>query len=342
MKLFKKRNSQFYWFDFTVRGKRHRGSTEETNSARAAKVAGLKLAAAVEGTDPLDRRTPTLQKFSIRFLEWVTNAKLEQKSKLYYQDGWRLLSQTRIVGMRLDAISNDEAEVLSFPGSASNVNCALRTLRRMLHRAEEWKILRRAPKLKLAKEFGRALRLDAATERKLLDGAAACEWREKTLELFTDIIILMRDTGMRNERELYRMRIENIDWQLRVIFVPDSKTESGRRSVPMSDRAFDLLKRRCGLRKIGWVFLSKRSEAGHLTTIAKRFQEARKKAGLSDDLVLYCGRHDYGTRVLKRTGNLKAVMLAMGHKDVKTAMQYQHPELEIVRDAINEGETATA
>lgn len=115
---------------------------------------------------------------------WVTNAKLEQKSKLYYQDGWR------------------------FPGSASNVNCALRTLRRMLHRAEEWKILRRAPKLKLAKEYGRALRLDAATERKLLDGAAACEWRKKTLELFTDIIILMRDTGMRNERKLYRVQIE--------------------------------------------------------------------------------------------------------------------------------------
>src|SRR5260221_13257275 len=99
----------------------------------------------------------------------ITNAKLEQKSKLYYQDGWRFLSETRIVGMRLDGISNDEAEVLSFPGSASNVNCALRTLRRMLPPAEEWKILRRAPKLKLAKEFGRALRLDASTERKLLD-----------------------------------------------------------------------------------------------------------------------------------------------------------------------------
>jgi hypothetical protein len=23
---------------------------------------------------------------------------------------------------------------------------------------------------------------------------------------------LMRDTGMRNQRELYRMRIENLDW----------------------------------------------------------------------------------------------------------------------------------
>jgi hypothetical protein len=43
-----------------------------------------------------------------------------------------------------------------------------------------------------------------------------------------DIVILMRDTGMRNERELYRMRIENMDWGNRVIFVPDSKTEQTR------------------------------------------------------------------------------------------------------------------
>jgi len=28
-------------------------------------------------------------------------------------------------------------------------------------------------------------------------------------------------------------------------------------------------------------------------------------------------------------------MRTMGHKDVKTAMQYQHPELEIVRAALD-------
>jgi hypothetical protein len=45
---------------------------------------------------------------------------------------------------------------------------------------------------------------------------------------------------------------------------------------------------------------------------------------------------------MKKTGNLKAVMMAMGHKDVKTAMRYQHPELDIVREAINQGNRATS
>ena len=75
--------------------------------------------------------------------------------------------------------------------------------------------------------------------------------------------------------------------------------------------------------------------------VARLFREARAAAGLPEDLVLYCGRHDYGTRVLKKTGNLAAVMRTMGHKDVKSAMQYQHPELEIVRAALNQTEAAS-
>jgi integrase len=259
-------------------------------------------------------------------LDWVKNVKLEHKTKLYYRDGWRLLAASPIAGMRLDKIMADDVGTLSFTGSPSNANCALRTLRRILHKAEEWGMIRSVPKFRLAKEYGRSLRLDDDAEGKLLVVAG---------QPLRDAIILMRDTGMRNERELYRTRIENIDWNGMVIFVPDSKTPNGRRLVPMTDRVLDLLLVRCGERREGWLFPSKRSKSGHLTTLAKRFREARKKAGLSESLVLYCGRHDYGTRVLKATGNLAAVMKTMGHKDVKTAMQYQHPEVEIVRQALN-------
>lgn len=206
----------------------------------------------------------------------------------------------------------------------------------MLHKAEEWTLLYGVPKFKLVKEHGRNLRLDEVAEKKLVAGAAKCKtWRKRTLKLFTDVIILMRDTGMRNERELYRMRIENIDWANKVIFVPDSKTPSGRRMVPMSDRVVPILKARCEGRSEGWVFPSRKSRAGHLTNLGKHFRQAREKAGLPKDLVMYCGRHDYGTRVLRDTGNLAAVMKTMGHRDVRTTMNYQHPELEIVRAALN-------
>jgi len=67
----------------------------------------------------------------------------------------------------------------------------------------------------------------AAASRRLASRAAP-----DTFELFRDIIILARDTGMRNRRELYRIRVENLDWNNRFIFVPDSKTADGRRMIP--------------------------------------------------------------------------------------------------------------
>jgi integrase len=212
----------------------------------------------------------------------------------------------------------------------------------MLYKAEEWKLIARAPKVKLMKEYGRSLRLDDDAERKLLAAAAICEWRKRTSDLFREIVILMRDTGMRNQRELYRMRIENLDWENRLIFVPDSKTPEGRRLVPMSKRVFEILRQRSCSKQEGWVFPSARSESGHNRSIDRLFRQARTKAGLPKELVLYCARHDYGTRILMRTGNLAAVMKTMGHRDVKTAMHYQHPELEIVRAALDYSAGAAA
>jgi integrase len=293
----------------------------------------------MQGNDPLLRKAPILRDFSVRFQEWVQSASLEAKTKTYYQTGWRLLSMTLLVRMKIDCITADDVLALRFPASASNANCALRTLRRMLHKAEEWKLIHRTPRFKLVKENGRSLALDADMETKLIAAAARCGWRSKSLDLFRDVVVLMRDTGMRNERELYHTRIEHIDWMNKFIFVPNSKTPSGRRRVPISDRVLALLGSRCAGRNEGWVFPSKRSRSGHLTTVGKLFRQARDKAGLPKDLVLYCGRHDYGTRVLRETGNLAAVMKTMGHKDVRTAMRYQHPELDIVRNALNSPRT---
>ena len=44
--------------------------------------------------------------------------------------------------------------------------------------------------------------------------------------------------------------------------------------------------------------------------------------------------------VLENTGNLKLVMSAMGRVDFKTTMKYQHPELDIVRPALNDSNRA--
>jgi hypothetical protein len=203
VKLFRKAKSRFYWFDFTVRGQRYRGSTGETKAVRATKVASMKLARVLEHGDLFPTKPVMLAEFSERFLSWLAEARLEEKTKQFYRNGCRLLKGTAVFSTRLAEITTEEAERLKFPGSAANVNYALRTLRRMLHKAEEWKLITRAPKIKLMKEHGRSLRLDDDAEEKLLAASTRCKWRPRTRELFCDIIVLMRDT-IRNERELFR------------------------------------------------------------------------------------------------------------------------------------------
>ncbi len=73
-------------------------------------------------------------------------------------------------------------------------------------------VVGRVPKFRLLTEHGRSLRLDDDAGQKLLLAAKACDWKPSTFELFRDVIILARDTGMRNQRELYRIRVENLDW----------------------------------------------------------------------------------------------------------------------------------
>jgi len=336
VELFRKNDSRFYWYDFKVRGKRYRGSTKETNKKKAGRIGALRLSQALGNSGLLDRKAPTLQEFSTQFLRWVESATLAKKTIKYYGNGWRLLSGTKFVSMRLDHITKDDVDGLTFRAStAPSVNCALRTLRRMLHKAEEWNLLIKVPRFKLLPEHGRKLRLDDDAEQKLLLAAGSCNWKPAMLNLFRDVIILARDTGMRNERELYRIRVENLDWSNRIIFVPDSKTPEGRRMIPMSDRVYEVLQIRAAGKTQGWLFPSTRSECGHLRDLGKQFRLARRKAQFSEELAMYCTRHDYGTRVLTNTGNLGAVMKTMGHRDVRAAMQYQHPDLDIVRSALN-------
>jgi len=55
----------------------------------------------------LTGRTPLLGEFARRFLAWLEDADLEPKTKAYYRNGWRVLSKTRLAGLRLADIGGD-------------------------------------------------------------------------------------------------------------------------------------------------------------------------------------------------------------------------------------------
>lgn len=146
-------------------------------------------------------------------------------------------------------------------------------------------------------------------------------------------MVILQDKGMRPD-EVFPMRMEHIDWTNSRIWVPDGKTANSRRFVGMSERMHSMLKDWTKDRH-GWVFPSKRSRSGHLESIAKGFQEARRRAGISPEIVPYSARHTCGTYQMQATGNVFAVSRAMGHADVKSMEPYQHPDTVTLNSAIN-------
>jgi integrase len=315
----------FYWGD-----RRYRGSTKQVQRTKAERVQAEAMAKVREQPNVrLNGRTPLLREFAPRFLVWVGTADLAPKTKTYYRNGWRLLSQTRLASFRLSDISEEQIAALRFSGSVANVNNARRTLRRMLGRAHAWGLSGIAPKIRLQKEKRRTLLIDSERERQLLSFAR---------QPLRDVLVIMQDTGLRPD-EVLKMRWEHIDWLQKTASNPSGKTERGRRVVPLSERVLSVLGQRRTGQNQGWVFPSpkKGSRTGHfsLSAVEHQFVDARREAGLPEALVLYCARHTYATDALARTGNMAAVMDTMGHANVQTTMIYQHQGLDQIRGAIN-------
>lgn len=324
--LFKKEGSPFWWADVRVDGRRVRVSTKQKvkGAARTFEAALIQQLSTGQG---IRGKAPVLRVFAEEFLRYVEKCRLEEPTKKYYRGGWRLMKDQDIAGKRIDAISTSDAAVLQISGSGSNVNMALRTLKRMLSVAEEMKLISRSPKIRLAKENQRERLVTSEEEKMILANAGP------TLR---DVFLLIFDTGMR-PGEACGLRWENVDFIRGVILIVRGKSKQARRHLPMSSRVFSMLKERA---KISSEFLFP-TRGGHIkpTSVAGSFLALRRSLGISEDVVLYCARHTFATDFMDQTGDLSKTQKTLGHNKITTTTRYLHPavaDLGSIMDARNE------
>jgi integrase len=154
-------------------------------------------------------------------------------------------------------------------------------------------------------------------------------------EPFRTILLIMLDSGLR-PGEIFRMRWENIHWDKGVIFNPRGKSRKSRRYVPLTERVKAALLAHKEVANEGWVFPSKKACSGHITDreVSKQWLEAKRLAGVPESVVLYCARHRFSTDAMEGTGNVMAVMDAIGHQSVNTTRIYSHSNVMRIREAI--------
>jgi hypothetical protein len=267
-----------YWYRFRWNGsKPYRGSCKTSKRSEANTVESLVLAQLLENKRPSgSQKVPTLAVFSSRFFQWMdslpTDRPPKEGTRKYYHVGWKLLEKTTMAGRRVDHIESDHISALVVGSSPANTNNALRTLRRMLKRAQEWNLIQAVPKVQLVEEQGREIMLEP--------------WMEARLLAVTEVA--------RTPTSKHAPKSINYGWQpfrdVLLIML-----------VPLSERVRAALLSGKTDANEGWVFPSANSSSGHIETVQKQFDCAKKLAGLPEAIVLYCARHRFGTDAMDGT-----------------------------------------
>ena len=152
----------------------------------------------------------------------------------------------------------------------------------------------------------------------------------ETSQPLRDIAKIMLDTGMRPE-EVFRMRVENIDFKQKTIFNPFGKTKAARRTIPMTDDALSLLSGRVkGAAEIGtpFVFPPTYDALKPIGSVKKAHRAAVKRAKISGRVRLYDLRHAFATRAVASGADLPTLSALLGHASILMTMRYVHPAAE--------------
>jgi integrase len=149
--------------------------------------------------------------------------------------------------------------------------------------------------------------------------------------ILRDIATVLVDCGLRPE-ECSRLRWEHV--RDGAVHIPFGKTESARRTIPLTQRAAALIEmRRAAARSSEWVFPAE-TQSGHIekSSLKKQHSNACKLAKLAP-FPFYTFRHTCLTRWAVYMDPYTLAYLA-GHSDFSITRRYVHPQVQTIRDAL--------
>ena len=97
-----------WYYLFYIDGRRYRGSTKTKNRKQAERAEARARVAAEAGESLRPRPAPVFRDFAQRFLDWLEETTLEEKTKADYKNGLRLILGTLLCGLRIDRITADD------------------------------------------------------------------------------------------------------------------------------------------------------------------------------------------------------------------------------------------
>ena len=190
--------------------------------------------------------------------------------------------------------------------------------------------LERVSRVKVNNERDRWLTLEE--ENRLLDVCVIGTPTEPRYWL-REIVTFALNTGMRQD-EILSLKWPNVDLFRKTATVVRSKNGE-KRTIPMNNRVFELLKLKAKVRgiKSDYVFASRVGTKIHHRNLRRAFYQALERAEI-EDFKFHDLRHTFATRLVQAGIDLYKVSRLLGHKDIKMTQRYAHHHTESLRDGV--------
>jgi integrase len=348
--VYKAKNSQFYHYDFQVRGRRFHGSTGCTRKREAEAVEQQerkRARAAVDAAERTGREPMTWNTASglywtevgqfhageganntWRALEWLLDEIGAATRVADIDDGM----VARIVARRRGQKARNSDELVS---NATVNRSVTEPLRKVLNRARDvWK--QEVPKISwrthMLPETQERVREASADEEERFFAAMR--------EDFRPLVAFSIETGLR-QGECLRLTWEDIDWGNAVIRVQGKGGRQG--TIPLSFTARAILSPLRGQHVTAvFCYQVKRTRAGRMrgewrpitaSNLKTRWRRDQEESGVTD-YRWHDHRHTTATRILRETGNLRVAQRLLRHTKIETTTKYAHVTDDDVRAAM--------
>ena len=317
-------------------------SLRTRNKAEAAQLESVFRASLVKGEFGIvqSRSAPTLKGFEERLLAHLKANTGAERTFGYYRENLAVLVRyVPLASCKLGSI--DSALIENFiqwrlkeDVTPVTVNHGLRTLRRALHVAKEWKLIRDAPTISLLPgENEREAVIEEPILKQMIQWIATAYPRSIGHYLLPFLV----DTGLRITEAcmLQREHVTFEDLKPVAVRVVKGKSKDTKREVPLTPRAADALQACLKKSRSQWVFTGKGGKE-HMTRHypSEMLRVIRDAMNLGEDYVLHSCRHTFCTNLGRAGADAFTIQKLAGHSSILISQRYVHSDREAKQNAI--------
>lgn len=358
MSVYRPKGSPYYHFDFQWRGDRFHGSTKRTNRREAETVERAERERVKQQAVASRAASASLKLDDVAGRYWKEVGQHHVGSADTWRDLERLIEYfgptallteigtdevTRLVawrrGHRVIRSKKPRAKDAPEPPVISNATVNRSTtevLKKLFTRAKMWGVkFDHEPDWKL-------LWLPEPVERvRELIGDEGERLEASTRADYEPFFAFAKVSGLRLRECL--LKWSEVDWAARQI----RKLGKGGKllTVPITSTVREILWPLQGHHaEQVFTYIAQRTKAGRIkgqrypltySGVKIAWRRLRKRAGV-EGFRFHDFRHDFGTKLLRETGNLKLVQKAMNHRNIKTTLRYAHVLDEEVAEALED------